>query len=262
MQILSHGEVEAAIVRLVLQAESRLLLVSPYFDPWNRLALALESAISVNNVDTVIVVRGGRDAVKQLPMTEPFSKVGAKVFTLERLHAKVYYNEHEAIVTSMNLLQSSAMDSWEIAIRLSRDEDTHEYDELTEVLAELMDMVRLDQERLRARMQAEKKRQRAPKAEDKSAALSSVLGRLTSAPKKRRKNANDKLVVVDSGVCIRCGDDLALNPERPFCRACYREWAKEDAPGKETFCHRCGKETRTSLEKPVCYPCFKSMAVK
>jgi len=104
MKILSRGEVEPAVVNLVLGARKTLLLVSPYFAPWNRLTLAIESAITVNYANTVIIIRGGKDFKKQFNAAKQFQDLGAKVYALERLHAKVYLSEKEAIVASMNLL--------------------------------------------------------------------------------------------------------------------------------------------------------------
>ena len=43
---------------------------------------------------------------------------------VERLHSKIYLNEKQAIVTSMNLVKGSAVDSKEIAF-LIQDADTH-----------------------------------------------------------------------------------------------------------------------------------------
>ncbi len=61
------------------------------------------------------------------------------------------------------------------------------------------------------------------------------------------------------GTCIRCGAAIAFNPERPYCRTCYREWRADSGgePVRESHCHRCGKQHRTTIHKPLCYACFK-----
>jgi predicted amidophosphoribosyltransferase len=64
-----------------------------------------------------------------------------------------------------------------------------------------------------------------------------------------------------TGHCIRCKDDLPLNPEKPLCPSCYKIWSKyEDADYAEEYCHHCGKKHATSLRKPVCRACYGAMA--
>jgi hypothetical protein len=64
-----------------------------------------------------------------------------------------------------------------------------------------------------------------------------------------------------AGHCIRCGDDIPLNPDRPLCGDCYKAWAKyENRDYKEAHCHVCGKERSTSFAKPLCRSCWAAQA--
>ena len=67
----------------------------------------------------------------------------------------------------------------------------------------------------------------------------------------------------ESGVCIRCGERIKFNPNKPLCDKCYPIWAKfGDSKYTEKFCHVCGNEdTRKerSYEKPICYSCYKKI---
>ena len=66
-------------------------------------------------------------------------------------------------------------------------------------------------------------------------------------------------LIGDSGSCIRCGERISYNPDKPFCIDCYNSWTRFENPKyKEKYCHKCGKPTDTSKEKPVCYQCFKN----
>lgn len=66
----------------------------------------------------------------------------------------------------------------------------------------------------------------------------------------------------DIGYCIRCNEGINLNPKAPYCKDCYRVWARfEDALFPEKYCHYCGEKEKTNMEKPVCYSCFKKTVV-
>jgi hypothetical protein len=61
------------------------------------------------------------------------------------------------------------------------------------------------------------------------------------------------------GYCLRCGDKMPLNRDRPLCRDCYESWSRWKNPDfAENYCHQCGKKFTTSVKKPVCLECFKS----
>jgi Zn finger protein HypA/HybF involved in hydrogenase expression len=61
----------------------------------------------------------------------------------------------------------------------------------------------------------------------------------------------------DEGTCIRCGDSVRLNPERPLCPDCYDSWVRYENPDyEENFCHACGEESETSMRRPLCGSCY------
>jgi hypothetical protein len=75
-------------------------------------------------------------------------------------------------------------------------------------------------------------------------------------PKKITKNHQKK----DMGFCIRCGNDLKFNPEKPLCHKCFKSWEKYSNPEyTEKFCHACGTKYSSSVAKPVCYACYKKL---
>jgi RNA polymerase-binding transcription factor DksA len=63
----------------------------------------------------------------------------------------------------------------------------------------------------------------------------------------------------NSGFCIRCGNEIKLNPMVPYCTTCYKAWKKfSNEEYEEKRCHVCGKENKSSLIKPTCYDCYKA----
>jgi hypothetical protein len=61
-----------------------------------------------------------------------------------------------------------------------------------------------------------------------------------------------------TGHCIRCGEELELNPSRPYCAEHYVVWARYSNPDyKDSFCHGCGDEYPATKNKPFCRDCFE-----
>lgn len=259
MEVSSSTEISSQVLSLVENAKQFLLLVTPYFDPWPRLTSELIRAANRPGMQVVLLLRGGEDQAKQAEKAKELSKAGVRVEFLSRLHAKVYISESAAIVTSMNLLKSSALDSWELALRADREKDAVVY---TDILKHTRGLVKraLDDAELAPKL----------KANSELDALTSMLqgtGRTPAAtmpaaspavlaPKGAPPRARSK-----AGHCIRCGNTIAFKLDKPFCPDCFKAWAKYEKPDyKENHCHDCGKERATSMAKPVCRPCWDASA--
>lgn len=68
--------------------------------------------------------------------------------------------------------------------------------------------------------------------------------------KTKRKAIKEK----ELGYCIRTGDKIPFNPERPYSLKAFREWNKHaDLDFKENFCHRTGEKSngKTSMVSPI-----------
>ncbi|MFW9970624.1 MAG: helix-turn-helix domain-containing protein [Candidatus Odinarchaeota archaeon] len=66
-----------------------------------------------------------------------------------------------------------------------------------------------------------------------------------------------ELPVNRKGYCIRCKKPLNLDPQSPFCYACYRSWARYgNWDYQERYCHSCGELAATSRSKPLCNDCY------
>jgi hypothetical protein len=131
MKVITSTDIHADVVRLVENAQHFLLLISPYVDPWDRLTTEIKKASLRDGLRVMLLVRGGEDAPKQAEKAKALMFPLVQMEQLHRLHAKIYMSESEIIVTSMNLLKSSALDSWEIALRFTRADDAKQYDEIS-----------------------------------------------------------------------------------------------------------------------------------
>tara|TARA_R110000744_G_scaffold290016_1_gene400811 strand:- start:2708 stop:3619 length:912 start_codon:yes stop_codon:yes gene_type:complete len=68
--------------------------------------------------------------------------------------------------------------------------------------------------------------------------------------KKKKVESRDP----DTGYCIRTGEEISFNPQRPFCYKAYKSWAKfENYDFPEKYCHKTGKPSNgeTSMASPI-----------
>ena len=233
MKMLYEFKVVAAFDEIVESASRRLVIVTPYFDPWPHLTKTLLQKLE-RKVSVHFLVRGGEDRGKSEAATLPFTQRGARVQFLDRLHAKVYINERQALLTSMNLIKSSR-DSWEVGTLFDAHEDEDSYQKIVEMTRELFATVGLTA----AAGQAPP----APEA------------RAWSKPAAPRQSPPRRSA---AGFCIRCASEIPASPEKPLCRECYATWAEygnEDY--EEEFCHLCGRPWSSSMAKPLCRACWE-----
>lgn len=166
----------------------------------------------VVNVDPKVV-----EAVMGIPNCDVYFK--------EKMHAKIFYNEKELLVGSMNLSEASGNNNFELAV-LFKEQDY--LDAISKV-----------------------------KGEAKEIIDDATPWKLLKPNLERRKvNSEIKL----KGACIRCEKEIKYNPEKPLCTDCYYEWAEwENEYYEEVCCHKCGKENdKISFAKPECLKCYKN----
>lgn len=215
--------------QLINQAQDTLILISPYLKITERLRQSLDDKDRMK-IDIRVVY--GKNELQPNQINWLRSLVSIRTSFCENLHAKCYLNEHEAIVTSMNLYEFSQINNQEMGIYVTKADDPQLYDD---IYNEARRLIRIsDEVRLAAEKIVEGKQK-------------------TSAAKKETKKQTDA-----KGACIRCKTEIPLNPAVPYCIKCYKSWKQYENPAyQEKFCHICGKEHKATLDKPVCYSCFK-----
>lgn len=112
MKIIHPNKVTGQLLDIIQEAEKELVIVSPYvnFSYWQKPVTAIKQAISRGvKVDFYIRNDPGRDTGQA-----HVEKLGITPILVENLHAKIYYNDTDGIITSMNLLHSSDSNSIEI----------------------------------------------------------------------------------------------------------------------------------------------------
>jgi phosphatidylserine/phosphatidylglycerophosphate/cardiolipin synthase-like enzyme len=130
IRFLPPEQISTGVLSLIKGAEQRIVLVTPYLKPWNHLRDAILDKAG-KGVEVTLIVRAD-EIEKAAPFLRLFAEAGVRVRELERLHAKLYMSDSEAIHTSMNLLETSALNSWESAISISAKDAPDFYKEFAE----------------------------------------------------------------------------------------------------------------------------------
>lgn len=118
--------------KLINNANDKLYLISPYLQLNNQLKLSLEDRHKFS-ID-IIIIYGKVSDINPDDSSWLQSMPGIKLLFHKDLHAKCYFNEKEAIITSMNLYMFSQQNNVEMGIYISKEKDEELYKQVaTEV---------------------------------------------------------------------------------------------------------------------------------
>lgn len=123
MKLIKPNLISGEILTLLDEADETVIFISPYcnFQKWFKLNDKLKSALN-RNIEIEFYIREGESKT-----FEEVQSLGISPFMVKGLHCKIYMNEKYAIVSSMNLLLNSEINSLEIAYKT---ENAKEYSEL------------------------------------------------------------------------------------------------------------------------------------
>lgn len=224
MQFLTTKQISGEIERIIRDADNFLILISPYVKISQ---MYLDRLVEAEKRNVKIFFVFGKEQLAEIEEEKftLFNKM--KMLYLENLHAKSYMNESSAIITSMNLYEFSELNNREMGLTVEKIENEKLYNDITKEANSIIQ---------------------------------------NSEPYFIKKNRNKVFRSYESSRtpkahCIRCGDDIDLNPEKPMCYNCYSVWAEYfNYDYTERYCHICGNENDTSMAKPLCYSCYKAQA--
>lgn len=122
MKLIKPSQISGEILTLFEEADKKVIIVSPYckISKWYKLLAKLKSLIE-RNIEVEFYVREGESETIQ-----EIEQFGIEPICIKNLHCKIYMNEKEAIVSSMNLLLSSEMNSLDIAYKTTTKEEYNE----------------------------------------------------------------------------------------------------------------------------------------
>ena len=181
--------------------QQALVLACPYLDPWRGLTAAIERA-HARGVAIHLILRGAEEREKHAAAAV---RCDSKFTALHRAPAcQGLPGEQAAVLSSMNLLASSALDSVEFAVTVLKQLHPDGYQQALKV----------------CRSPHRDGRTGSAAAFDEDAARKrSPGGTLLCA-------ATEKYIpACSAGHCIRCGDEIPA-PTSRLCPDCYKTWSK------------------------------------
>jgi hypothetical protein len=122
MKLIKPSQISGEILTLFEEADERVIIVSPYckISKWYKLLSKLKSLIERNIKIEFYVREGEFETIREI------EQIGIEPITIKNLHCKIYMNEKEAIISSMNLLLSSEINSLDIAYKTTNENEYHE----------------------------------------------------------------------------------------------------------------------------------------
>lgn len=136
-EFLTTTDCSAAIERIIRNAEREVTLVSAYVIPRLMYIERLKDAAS-RGVRIRLIF--GKRPMDDRVMAHLRTIYNLEVHYLHVLHAKCYYNEHEAVVTSLNLLGWSEQKNREMGVLLDRVNDRTAFEELKREVTSILNI--------------------------------------------------------------------------------------------------------------------------
>ncbi|MFY0604798.1 MAG: hypothetical protein JXQ93_12740 [Flavobacteriaceae bacterium] len=125
MILIKPSQISGEIMTLIEEADRKLIIVSPYckFSDWKKFLNTIDFLKRKKTPVEFYVRKGEEKTIKEI------NEIGFTPIEVINLHTKLYINEKYAVVSSMNLLTYSDMNSLDIAYKT---ETEKEYNELLE----------------------------------------------------------------------------------------------------------------------------------
>jgi hypothetical protein len=239
-KFLNPSDLKANLYRIFKEAEEEIIIISPFIQLSDELKVLLKPKQKIQDFRiTILYGKNEKDPTKSLnPSDYAFFNQfpNHEIFYNANLHAKYYANESESIITSLNLHQFSLKNNIEVGTLLKKSlipmggfltgtEDADAFNYFDVVLSK-SEPVHI----------AEK--------ESRHKSSKVIVNNVNDF-------FNDRKT---SGYCIRSGEKIPFNLEKPFSAKAYLEWAKyKNESYKENYCHFSGEKSngQTSFAKPV-----------
>lgn len=127
-ELLTTKGISSALEALIRKSNKELVLVSPYWQLSADLVKRLKDA-GKRGVEITIVY--GKNDLEDDESDKISDVQNVNLYFCKNLHAKCYYNENDAIITSMNFYEYSELTNVELGILIRKKDDRTLYDDVT-----------------------------------------------------------------------------------------------------------------------------------
>lgn len=232
------------IEKIINNAANGLVLISPFIKIPDSLFQNLRAA-DQRGVRITLVY--GKKKL-ETNITDHLNQLkNVKLYFLDNLHAKCYFNEQSMVITSLNLYDFSEQNNREMGVLITRQSDGEVFSEAIREAKMIISLAVRSDSNVQVQKQQQDQAKPSPIVErqkpksawhrDLSEVLSALFGN-------------------DYGFCIGCRAKIEFDEYRPYCPECYGKWAQHKWQ-KAKYCHECGQPSTTSINKPLCRSCFE-----
>ena len=269
-KFLKGNELNSQLEKVFEDAESQIVLISPYIKLHERYKSALLTKTSNPNIEIVILFWKNEDDLSKSMKQDDFDFFkqfpNIQIKYEKRLHAKYYANETKAILTSMNLYGFSQNNNIEAGVLMESslkgsftgenelDKSSWDYFRVVLEQSELL----FEQKPVfeKKNLLSSRKYVKSEIEVDKLSDFFKNVSYKKVYKKKEQKITKSEIItkVDNSGFCIRTGNEIAFNVEKPMNYEAFKMWSKyKDADYSEKYCHFSGELSngKTSVNKPV-----------
>lgn len=286
---LTSNELNHEIEQLFENADTQLVLISPFISLHERYASVLKAKLQYDKLAIKVVFgKNEKDPSRSMKRSDveffmQFPNVEVKYEP--RLHAKYYANEETAIITSMNLYRYSQDHNIEAGIKLEAvslegglankiigktDVESVAWDFFSRVIEQATPIYRKEPRYESALLGITKRYVKSEVVEDRVAEFFTDERSVTKSTKSAQPalyvEPKIEAVKVDpvpvalhstkafTAYCIRTGSPIPFNVSKPFTEQAYASWSRyKDENYKEKFCHFSGEVSNgeTSFAKPI-----------
>ena len=275
-EFLTTSGITNSLEKIIKEAKDQLILISPYLkvnpkiktllqdkdheiqtsvpSTLSRVISAFRKEESTTKMTIQIVYRKGKVDPHEKAWLDCLSSI--ETIALENLHAKFYLNENYALLTSMNLYQSSQVHNYETGILVRRkrwsggdgDGDGRIYNDIVNHAEELVRYGKKNDSSVNPVTTTNE-------TPMPTGASVKTPGPPKQSPSIKRKTATATLERPYRAQCIRCNDPIATESQ-PFCDTDWGTWnqhKKDRWPGN--VCLFC-EDPKNFERKPLCLKCY------
>jgi len=244
-------------------AEKELILISPYIKLHERFKSVLKTKLDNPELSIIVVFGKNETDVSKSMKKEDFEFFkqfpNVQIRHEKRLHAKLFANENDVLITSMNLYDYSQDTNIETGI-LSRTNDKYigtsalgYFDRVIDQAVLLFDKIPVFEKGI---FGLTKKYKNSEIQFDVTNEFYSNTNFNQKRKTERIKNTRSENTVQKnkSGYCIRTGAAIIFNVEKPLSSNAYISWKKfENDEYAENYCHFSGEASNgnTCVKRPI-----------